>query len=204
MSKPPSSGVTSGGPLSTCQTKILNAEIVVDGKVLANRGHALLARYKLDPRPVPDDASATHEELTHLFVGDEAACLMVANAIEQTSDGEFFGPLCGRSGRNVTVITCANGANQVVVEAYGAIACDCKSKRDGSNVLQVSKVLLTTKVPSSWTDEFWCSYMANANGIDPTGGVEGGPKVPDARCKDCGSKGSPSAKGPDEDAGATS
>ncbi|WP_321472545.1 hypothetical protein [uncultured Paludibaculum sp.] len=185
-------------------TDIVDAKVLKDDEEsLKERGYALLARKKKEPRPVPDDRSARCEELTHLFVGDKNACQMVAQAIAKSSNGEFFGPQCGRSGRDVKVITCKDGADDALVETYGAIACHCTSERLNQR-LQVKKVLLTNKVYPHWDTEFTCSYLANANGIDPEGGLPGVPQTPQAGCECCGTKASQAKTECPEDAGGTS
>src|SRR5690349_5326061 len=88
------------------KTQIGNASVVIDGEPIKASGQALLARKKQQPRPIPDDCSGAEEELTHLFVGDRAACVAAAARIAGESEGRLFGPGCGRSGRAVQLITC--------------------------------------------------------------------------------------------------
>lgn len=205
MSDSPDSSPEANAPLHIFRTRLVNAEVLADRNVLTERGHALLGRKKdLNSRPFPDDCSKAYEELTHLFVGDLLACLSEAKRRETASAGAYFGPQCGRSGRKVEVIKCFEGENPRPPEVYAAIACHCSSKRDAEGELVVEKVLLASKDWPDWDPEFKCSYLANCNGLDPEGGLPGGPQVPDPECAKFGTSNPQGTKRGAEDADVTS
>jgi hypothetical protein len=142
-------------------TRLVNATVTLDGEPLLPgvKGHALLARLKKDPRPTPDDCS--REELTHVLIGDQDACIYEADTLAADSNGSVFGPACGRSGRDVEVILCTKAGVAGQSQGKFDAACHKDSERDIEGTLIVEELLLTSKKPSEWSGLFRESYLAN-------------------------------------------
>lgn len=140
-------------------SRLVNASIFIDGRLLPEKGHALLAKeLPLDSTQRVGDC---REEVTHVFAGDFSACIFEANRVKVASKGVLNDPSCGESGRDVRLVICRDKETSVERE-YAAVASHFLSKPDEEGTLVIEALLLTTESDSNhWTDEFKLSFQFN-------------------------------------------